>query len=104
LDIGGKTGTAQVASLQFVSASGSEVDLRDNAWFVGLAPRKNPEIVVAVLYQGGEHGSLAAPLARDVIKAYFDKKNGLVPENRLSLRPEREPRMATSPPAVPSEG
>ncbi|MGH9786524.1 MAG: penicillin-binding transpeptidase domain-containing protein, partial [Terriglobia bacterium] len=51
----------------------------DNAWFVGLAPRRNPQIVVAVLYQGGEHGYLAAPLARDVIKAYFDKKKGIRP-------------------------
>jgi penicillin-binding protein 2 len=75
LDIGGKTGTAQVASLQ-VSASGED-ELRDNAWFVALAPRRNPEIVVSVLYQSGEHGYLAAPLARDVIKAYFDKKNGV---------------------------
>jgi cell division protein FtsI/penicillin-binding protein 2 len=33
----------------------------------GLAPRRNPEIIVAVLYQGGLHGYLAAPLARDVI-------------------------------------
>jgi penicillin-binding protein 2 len=77
LDIGGKTGTAQVASLQ--TARNSESELRDNAWFVGLAPRRDPEIVVAVLYQSGEHGYLAAPLARDVIKAYFDKKAGKLP-------------------------
>lgn len=81
LDIGGKTGTAQVASIQAVkNAQQSELLLKDNAWFVGLAPRRNPEIVVAVLYQEGEHGSLAAPLARDVIRAYFDKKNGIQPQ------------------------
>jgi hypothetical protein len=27
-----------------------------------------------VLLEGGEHGALAAPIARDVVKAYFDKK------------------------------
>jgi penicillin-binding protein 2 len=104
LDIGGKTGTAQVASLQLVNSSDETADLRDNAWFVGLAPRRNPEIVVAVLYQGGEHGSLAAPLARDVIKAYFDKKNGQPPQHRFSLRTGPEPRLATAPPPIPSEG
>ncbi|MBI4463699.1 MAG: penicillin-binding protein 2, partial [Acidobacteria bacterium] len=78
IDVGGKTGTAQVASIQTAkSAKEDGADLRDNAWFVGLAPRRNPEIIVAVLYQSGEHGSLAAPLARDVIKAYFDKKKGI---------------------------
>jgi len=105
LDIGGKTGTAQVASTQFVRASsGSEADLRDNAWFVGLAPRRNPEIVVAVLYQSGEHGSLAAPLARDVIKAYFDKKKGIPLPQRFAEQLQQEPKVATAPPLIPSEG
>ncbi len=79
LDIAGKTGTAQVASLSLAKSGGKGLDLRDNAWFVGLAPRRNPEIVVAVLYQSGEHGAAAAPAARDVIKTYFDKKKGLQP-------------------------
>jgi penicillin-binding protein 2 len=104
LDIGGKTGTAQVASLQFVRATGSEGDLRDNAWFVGMAPRRNPEIVVAVLYQSGEHGSLAAPLARDLIKAYFDKKRGLPLPLRFAEQPRQEPEVATAPPLLASEG
>ena len=45
-----------------------------NAWFVGFAPREIPEIVVAALFENGEEGQLAAPIVRDVIKAYFDKK------------------------------
>ena len=48
--------------------------MKDNAWFVGFAPQDNPEIVVVALFEGGEHGNLAAPIVRDVIKAYFDKK------------------------------
>ena len=48
--------------------------MKDNAWFVGFAPRENPEIVVVALFEGGEFSNLAAPIARDVIKAYFDKK------------------------------
>ena len=91
LDIGGKTGTAQVASLERTRAAGqSTKDLRDNAWFVGLAPRRNPEIVVAVLYQSGEHGYLAAPIARDIIKAYFDKKNGIQPHLAQKTESGRE--------------
>jgi penicillin-binding protein 2 len=87
LDVGGKTGTAQVASIDASrSAKAAGSPLLDNAWFVGLAPRRNPEIVVAVLYQAGEHGALAAPLARDVIKAYFDKKKGIRPH--LAIREE----------------
>ena len=48
--------------------------MKDNGWFVGFAPRDNPEIVVVTLVEAGLHGNLAAPISRDVIKAYFDKK------------------------------
>jgi penicillin-binding protein 2 len=49
-------------------------DLAQNGWFVGFTPRRNPDIVVCVLFQGGEHGRLAARLATQVIKAYVDKQ------------------------------
>jgi penicillin-binding protein 2 len=97
LDIGGKTGSAQVASMQ--TARASPEDLRDNAWFVGLAPRRNPEIVVAVLYQSGEHGYLAAPLARDVIKTYFDKRDGRQP---LTVSPSEPAEKVAATPAAAS--
>lgn len=71
LNVCGKTGSAQVASND--AAKGNK-NLKDNAWFVGFAPREAPEIVVVALFEGGEHGMLAAPIVRDVIKAYFDKK------------------------------
>ena len=48
--------------------------MKDNAWFVGFAPRGAPEIVVVALFEHGEHGQFAAPIVRDVMKAYFDKK------------------------------
>jgi len=92
LDIGGKTGSAQVASNAVARAArGSEEDLRDNAWFVAVAPRRNPEIAVAVLYQSGEHGYLAAPLARDVIKAYFDKQTRSAVKNPMETAFFRRP-------------
>jgi penicillin-binding protein 2 len=73
----GKTGTSQLISFEGLKkVSGSRRRLLDNAWFVGYAPRRNPEIVVAVLVQHGLHGSsAAAPIARDIIKAYYDKKS-----------------------------
>jgi hypothetical protein len=45
-----------------------------NGWFVGFTPRRNPDIVVVVLFEGGEHGKLAARLATQVIKAFVDKQ------------------------------
>lgn len=77
LDIGGKTGTAQVASLDFVKAKrgSAGIDLRDNAWFIGISPHRHPEIAVAVLFEHGELSTYAAGIAREVIRAHWDKKN-----------------------------
>jgi penicillin-binding protein 2 len=72
-DVCGKTGTAQRVSNRFAASQSGET-YRDDAWFVGVAPCKAPEIVVAALYENGEHSYFAAPIVRDVIKAYFDKK------------------------------
>ncbi len=74
LDVCGKTGTAQLASNELLKASKLGQAMKDNAWFVGFAPRQAPEIVVVALFESGLHGNLAAPIVRDVIKAYFDKK------------------------------
>jgi penicillin-binding protein 2 len=72
IDVCGKTGSAQVASVEYEKA---HKDVKDNAWFVAFAPCNNPEIVVSVLWENeGLHGQFAAPVARDVMKAYFDKK------------------------------
>ena len=90
LDVGGKTGTAQVASLTAVAASEDADALKDNAWFVGLAPRRNPEIVVVALYEGGEHGYLAAPVVREVIKTYFDKKEDSGFQKAQTPEPSKE--------------
>ena len=48
--------------------------MKDNGWFAGVAPRRNPEIVVCVLLEQGEHGYLAARVASQVIKAYVEKQ------------------------------
>ena len=70
----GKTGSAQRASNELMEKGKLGAEYKDDAWFVGFAPRTSPEIVVAALFENGEHGNLAGPIVRDVIKAYFDKK------------------------------
>jgi penicillin-binding protein 2 len=87
LEICGKTGTAQRVSLTLAKSGkvGSEL-AKENGWFVGFAPRENPEIVVAALWENVGHGYAAAPIVRDVIKSYFDKK--------LRLTQAKQPTMA----------
>jgi len=74
IDIAGKTGSAQVVSLALRAKVKNDDEFAQNGWFVGFTPRRNPDIVVCVLFQGGEHGKLAARLATQVIKAYVDKQ------------------------------
>jgi penicillin-binding protein 2 len=76
IDFAGKTGSAQVVSNEArTRLKGHE--FKDNGWFAGVTPRRNPEIVVAVLIEQGEHGPIAAGLAARVIKAYVDKQRRL---------------------------
>lgn len=77
--------------------------MKDNSWFVGFAPCESPEIVVGALYEAGEHGALAAPIVRDVIKAYFDKKARARPSQVLAeLKPTTPQLGPLPPPGVPA--
>lgn len=73
LDIGGKTGTAQVVSMK-LHESDKKGQYRNNAWFVGYSPTDKPGVVVTALVLQGEQSSVAVPMVRDVIKAYVEKK------------------------------
>lgn len=86
----GKTGSAQRIS-RTLAFENNDPRLLDDGWFIAFAPCEAPEIAVAVLFENGEHGAWAAPIARDVMKAYFDKQDRLAP-----LQPG-------SPPPVESE-
>jgi penicillin-binding protein 2 len=74
IDIAGKTGSAQIVSLAVRAKHANSEALAQNGWFVGFTPRRNPDVLVAVLFEGGEHGKLAARLATQVIKAFVDKQ------------------------------
>ncbi len=78
-EVAGKTGTAQVIGLpddekarksRFISSR-----YRDHALFVCFAPVNDPEIAIAVIIENAGHGgSAAAPVARQILDAYFDRK------------------------------
>jgi penicillin-binding protein 2 len=82
IDFAGKTGSTQLVSHEFLkrmAARGRNVnelknEFKGNGWFAGVTPRRNPEIVVVVFLDGGEHGPLAAHVASLVIKAYVEKE------------------------------
>jgi penicillin-binding protein 2 len=73
--IAGKTGTAQVINIK-QNASYNEHQIafkqRDHALFISFAPADHPKIAVAVIAENGGHGgSVAAPIAAEVIKQYM---------------------------------
>ncbi len=62
IEVCGKTGTAQ-------NPHGKE-----HAWFIGFAPRNDPKIAVAlVIENGGSGGSVAAPIAGEIMQLFFRK-------------------------------
>lgn len=62
--VAGKTGSAE-------TTGGAA-----HAWFVCLAPVEKPRIAVAVMVEHGAHGATAAaPVARDMMAAFFRVKN-----------------------------
>jgi penicillin-binding protein 2 len=74
--IGGKTGTTQVIGKSERTGRLPE-NFRDHAWFVAYAPEDNPRIVISVFVEHGGHGStVAAPIAKRVIEAYFRRHSG----------------------------
>jgi penicillin-binding protein 2 len=74
IDFAGKTGTAQVMSHDALARTDKGHNTEPNAWFVGMAPRRNPDIVVAVLWEHGVWGQYSARLASQVITAYVNKQ------------------------------
>ncbi len=74
VDFAGKTGTAQVMSHTALAKTSKGHNTEPNAWFVGIAPRRNPDIAVAVLWEHGNWGNNSAKLAAQVITAYVNKQ------------------------------
>jgi len=83
----GKTGTAQLFSLNGEKYSAGKVNerLRDHAWYSAYAPADKPRIAVSVLVENGGFGAqAAAPIARAVFDYYL---LGKAPAAAQSLTP-----------------
>lgn len=73
----GKTGTAEYCDT-YANEKGLCVPGRwpTHSWTVAYAPFDNPEIaVVAFVYNGGEGASVAGPIVRKTLEAYFEIKS-----------------------------
>jgi penicillin-binding protein 2 len=78
--IAGKTGTAQVFTVkqeEKYNEDAIDFKMRDHALFMAFAPVHDPQIAIAVIAEHGGHGgSVAAPIAGEVIDAYLNPKKG----------------------------
>jgi penicillin-binding protein 2 len=89
IDFAGKTGTAQSMSHAALSRTNKGRSTNPNVWFVGVTPRRNPELVIAVLWQNGEFSYYPARIAAKVVEAYVNKKRRLA--NNLPQAKPAEP-------------
>lgn len=91
IDFGGKTGTAQVMSHQALDRTNKGRTTYPNVWFVGVTPRRNPELVVAVLWQNGEFSYYPARIGAKVVSAYVEKQrrlaHNLAPSKTVEAKP-----------------
>jgi penicillin-binding protein 2 len=89
VDMAGKTGSAQTISntLKAKMSASDKLKHKDNGWFVGVEPRRNPEIVVAALFEEGEHGSETAHVVAKVIQAFVEKQRRLPSKMAQSTAP-----------------
>lgn len=78
LQVAGKTGTAEFFGPK------KNGRLPTHAWFTAFAPYDKPEIAVVVFVNGGGEGSeVSAPIAADILRAYFKLPPDapLIPQN-----------------------
>jgi len=98
LAIAAKTGTAEFFGPKVAG------HLPTHAWFTAFAPYDKPEVAVVVfVYNGGEGSEVAAPIAGEILRAYFN-----LPANENVVRPSAPPppetRNANAPlPQTPAE-
>jgi penicillin-binding protein 2 len=89
IDFAGKTGTADVVSGRQKNSSNKST--LPNAWFVGMTPRRNPDIVVAVLWEHGYWGNNSAKLASQIIDAFVTKQRKAAGNLKIAEAPPAAP-------------
>jgi penicillin-binding protein 2 len=78
ISVAGKTGTAEYCD-KFANEKNLCIpgNWPTHAWTTAYAPYEDPEIaVVAFVYNGGEGASVAGPIVRQMLEAYFEIKAG----------------------------
>ncbi|MBK5107691.1 MAG: penicillin-binding protein 2 [Anaerolineales bacterium] len=78
ISVAGKTGTAEYCD-KFANEKNLCIpgNWPTHAWTTAYAPFEDPEIaVVAFVYNGGEGASVAGPIVRQLLEAYFELKAG----------------------------
>ena len=75
----GKTGTAQTST-----TSSSNIDIENTAWFIGVTPRENPEIVIVVYIPNGLSGSSNAPAVERIVSFWLENRS-----QSISAEPEQ---------------
>lgn len=75
IQIGGKTGTAQITKTSY------------NGVFICFAPYNDPEIAIATVVEYGHNGFQTAPAAKAAIQQYFGAdQNGNIPTTQVSAQ------------------
>lgn len=63
VNVAAKTGTAQYGN-----------EGKTHAWLTAFAPYENPQIVIAVIIEGGGESTVATPVVKDAFEEFFGKK------------------------------
>jgi peptidoglycan glycosyltransferase len=75
IKVAGKTGTAELGPKPGAPAPppGEQPEQATDAWFTCFAPASNPKIAVAVMVvnSDGDGGTVAAPIAHQILASYF---------------------------------
>ncbi|GBE26425.1 stage V sporulation protein D [bacterium BMS3Bbin03] len=95
LVVNGPTGTGRRARLAHIIVAGKTGTTqnphgRDHAWFIAFAPFNHPEVAIAVMVEnGGYGGSVAAPIAHDMLQLYFNKNPVRTESGRIAMKKEK---------------
>jgi penicillin-binding protein 2 len=77
IEMAGKTGTAQVVSLNISDGKSGPWKYRDHGLFIFFAPADKPKYAGAVVIEHGGGSGSAYPIARDVMTFLFDPIKGM---------------------------
>ncbi|MFC4192764.1 penicillin-binding protein 2 [Novosphingobium lubricantis] len=73
----GKTGTAQVVSLNIANGKNGPWKYRDHGHFIAFAPFDKPKYACAVVIEHGGGSGAAYPIARDVMTYIYDQAKAM---------------------------